>query len=537
MNTNPPVIEIQNLSRRYAKLEAVNGLSLSVRPGKCYGFFGRNGAGKTTTIKCLLNLLRPDSGTVRVFGIDPRRDEVGVKSRLSYVPDMVAFYPWMTVSGVLEYLASFRKHWNRDIEADLLNRFHLDPKQKASHLSKGQRTQLALIGAICPEPELLLLDEPTSGLDPIVRREFIQTVIGAYQSGAPERRTVFVSTHLISEFEGLIDEFTIIEQGRELLTMEADAARARFRKIRARFSEPQPRLNLAGAFNVKQNGRETEILANGNSERLLAELKSHSPEDLVCESLSLEEIFVASDVLKKATPMNMLEKKEVRLLMPAFCPALLIVSAIWLLPEDRPRIFPAHVAEGSLLLGATLLLALAAFGREFSGGTFSIALAQPVPRALMWRTKIAPLAVMMGAVWFVWCIFWLCHHPEEDTSLDDLSNIPLFTFSFTLAIFSGGLWTALLLRQMAASLWFTLLLPAAICMIPANVTDHPLSPLWIDAALLVYAAGGFLFAARLFAQAQDADWTGGARTGPCARRADVTGIGDKAQTAGRSSRL
>ena len=197
-----PVIEITNLSRRYGKTEAVNGLNLTVRPGRCYGFFGRNGAGKTTTIKCLLNLLRPGSGTVRVFGRDPQTDEVAVKSRLAYVPDAVAFYPWMTVRDTLEYLASFRTHWNRELENDLLQRFQLDPAKKTSALSKGQRTQLALIGAISPEPELLVLDEPTSGLDPIVRREFIETVIGAYQSGDPERRTVFVSTHLISEFEG-----------------------------------------------------------------------------------------------------------------------------------------------------------------------------------------------------------------------------------------------------------------------------------------------------------------------------------------------
>ena len=296
---NTPIIEIQNLTRRYGNLDAVDGLSLTVQPGKCYGFFGRNGAGKTTTIKCLLNLLRPDSGTARVFGLDPRTDEVAVKSRLAYVPDMVAFYPWMTVRTTLEYFASFRQHWNRDIENDLLNRFQLDADKKTTSLSKGQRTQLALISTICPEPELLVLDEPTSGLDPIVRREFIETVIGAYQSGDPGRRTVFVSTHLISEFEGLIDEFTIIEQGRALLTMEADAARDRFRKIRARFAQPPTALSLSGALNVKHSGREIEILANGNSEKLLAELKSCSPEELRCESLSLEEIFVASDILKK----------------------------------------------------------------------------------------------------------------------------------------------------------------------------------------------------------------------------------------------
>src|SRR5580658_3782638 len=234
MANPPPVIELENLTRRYGKTDAVNGLSLKVRAGKCYGFFGRNGAGKTTTIKCLLNLLRPTKGSVQVFGLDPRKDEVAIKSRLSHVPDMVAFYPWMTVSDTLEYLASFRKHWNREIERDLLGRFQLDPKQKASHLWKGQRTQLALIGALCPEPERMVLDEPTSGLDPIVRREFIETVIGAYQSGDPNRRAVFVSTHLIAEFEGLIDEFTIIEQGRGVLAMDADAARARFKKIRAR---------------------------------------------------------------------------------------------------------------------------------------------------------------------------------------------------------------------------------------------------------------------------------------------------------------
>src|SRR5277367_3862449 len=137
MNTDSPIIEIKNLTRSYGKHDAVNGLTMTVRAGKCYGFFGRNGAGKTTTIKCLLNLLRPTTGTVRMFGLDPQHHEVAVKSRLAYVPDMVAFYPWMTVRDTLEYLASFRKHWNGGMEADLLKRFQLDPKQKSSHLSKG----------------------------------------------------------------------------------------------------------------------------------------------------------------------------------------------------------------------------------------------------------------------------------------------------------------------------------------------------------------------------------------------------------------
>jgi ABC-2 type transport system ATP-binding protein len=145
---------------------------------------------------------------------------------------------------------------------------------------------------------LLILDEPTSGLDPIVRREFIQTVIGAYQAGDADRRTVFVSTHLISEFEGLIDEFTIIEKGRNLLTLEADAARDRFRKIQVRFAQEPPQLDLAGALHVRRDGRELELLVDGNFDRLLERLRAHVPESVRTESLSLEEIFLVSGHLK-----------------------------------------------------------------------------------------------------------------------------------------------------------------------------------------------------------------------------------------------
>jgi ABC-2 type transport system ATP-binding protein len=302
MKESNPAIEIRGLIRRYGKVDAVNGLDLTVPAGRCYGFFGRNGAGKTTTIKCLLNLLRPTAGTIRVFGADPRRDEVAVKSRLTYVPDAVAFYPWMTVRDTLEYFASFRARWNRAIEQDLLRKFELDLRQKAGDLSKGQKTQLALITAICPEPELLVLDEPTSGLDPIVRREFIETIIGAYQSSDPGNRTVFVSTHLISEFEGLIDQFTIIDQGRQLLTMSADDARERFRKIKVRFPAAPPKLEFPGALRVTTTGREAELLVNGNSEQLVAQVKALHPEDLRCESLSLEEIFVTSRTLISNKP-------------------------------------------------------------------------------------------------------------------------------------------------------------------------------------------------------------------------------------------
>jgi ABC-2 type transport system ATP-binding protein len=292
-----PVIDISQLVRRYGRVDAVDGLSLEVQPGRCYGFFGRNGAGKTTTIKCLLSLLRQTSGSVRVFGLDPAREEVAIKSRLAYVPDAVAFYPWMTVRDTLDYVAAFRSRWNHQTEGALLDQFRLNVRQKTRHLSKGQRTQLALITAICPEPELLVLDEPTSGLDPIVRREFIQTVIGAYQEGDPGRRTVFVSTHLISEFEGLIDEFTVIDRGRHVLTMNADAARQQFQKIYARFSTAVPPFDLPGCRQVRVAGREVELIVDGiscHAADVIARLSVESPEQLTTEPLSLEEIFVTT---------------------------------------------------------------------------------------------------------------------------------------------------------------------------------------------------------------------------------------------------
>src|SRR5258706_8737621 len=153
MNEPTPIIEIKGLTYAYGRGEAVHDFNLTVQPGRCYGLFGRNGAGKTTTMKCLLNLLRPQRGQVRVFGLDPAKHEVAVKQRLAYVPDQVAFYPWMSVRETLDYLASFREHWNARTEKELLGQFRLDPAKKVSNLSKGQKTQVALISAICPEPE------------------------------------------------------------------------------------------------------------------------------------------------------------------------------------------------------------------------------------------------------------------------------------------------------------------------------------------------------------------------------------------------
>lgn len=295
---NDYAIEIKNLNKSYKDTNAVNNLNINVEKGKCYGFFGRNGAGKTTTIKCILNHLTPDSGEIKVFGVSPQKDEVKVKERISYVPEEVSFYPWMTIKGTLDYLASFRGKWNKEIEKQLVDRFSLNPKQKVTNLSKGMKAQLSLIAAICAESEILLLDEPTSGLDPIVRREFLEVVIGAFQDVDPENRTIFVSTHLINEFEGLIDQFTIIESGKNLLTLESELARKKYKKIFLSFSNDVPDINNKNIIKIKKQGRDAELLTNDFSEDLMNELSKLSPLSTKVENLTLEEIFVSTSLLK-----------------------------------------------------------------------------------------------------------------------------------------------------------------------------------------------------------------------------------------------
>lgn len=221
-----PTIDVQDLVVRYPRGEAVKGLSLTVEPGRCHALFGRNGAGKTSTLRALLGLVRPTSGQVKLFGLDVTQHEAEVKARVAWVPDAPGFHPWMTVAEVLGYAAALRTKWNRALQEHLLTRFELDLSAPTSALSKGQKTQLALVCAIAADPELLVLDEPTSGLDPLVRRQFLEAVIGVFQEGDPAKKTILVSTHLISEFEGVVDGFTVLSGGRAVLSTEADTARA-----------------------------------------------------------------------------------------------------------------------------------------------------------------------------------------------------------------------------------------------------------------------------------------------------------------------
>ena len=291
MSHDSPVIAIDHLVRRYGRTDAVDGLSLQVQPGRCYGFFGRNGAGKTTTIKCLLNLLRPTTGEVRVFGLDPARAEVAVKSRLAYVPDRVAFYPWMTVRDTLEYFASFRTHWNRDIENDLMKRFGLNANQKASSMSKGQKTQLALITAVCPEPELLVLDDPALGLDPVARRSLLQSMLYVTRKAD---RTIFFSSHLLSDVERVADRIAVLDGKVLRADCSVETFRRQIRHFVLKFRETPPLTpDLPGLLESFRSDSEMGLTLANVTPDIENRLNALQPQSIEPVDLTLEDAFIS----------------------------------------------------------------------------------------------------------------------------------------------------------------------------------------------------------------------------------------------------
>ena len=219
---NDPVISIQDVTRRFGATTALDSVSLSLPRGAVYGLVGANGAGKTTLIKHILGLLRAETGSVRVFGLDPVADPVGVLSRIGYLSEENDLPGWMRVDELLRYTRAFYPAWDEAYAEELRQAFALDPSTKVKALSKGQKARAGLLIALAYRPELLLLDEPSSGLDPIVRRDILGAVI---RTIANEGRTVLFSSHLLEEVEQVADHVTMMSRGRVVLSAPLAAIR------------------------------------------------------------------------------------------------------------------------------------------------------------------------------------------------------------------------------------------------------------------------------------------------------------------------
>jgi ABC-2 type transport system ATP-binding protein len=230
---NDPVISITELTRRWGAKTALDAVSLRLPRGAVYGLVGANGAGKTTLIKHILGLLRAQQGAVRVFGLDPVADPVGVLSRTGCLSEENDLPGWMRVDELIRYTRAFYPGWDDGYAEELRRSFALDPSAKVKNLSKGQKARAGLLIALAYRPELLVLDEPSSGLDPIVRRDILGAVM---RTIADEGRTVLFSSHLLDEVEEVADHVTMISEGKIVLSAPLDAIRNAHGSLGAAFT-------------------------------------------------------------------------------------------------------------------------------------------------------------------------------------------------------------------------------------------------------------------------------------------------------------
>jgi ABC-2 type transport system ATP-binding protein len=220
LRVSESVIEISELTRQFGAATVLSAINLSLPRGAVYGLVGANGAGKTTLIKHVLGLLRAESGSVRVFGLDPVADPVGVLSRIGYLSEENDLPGWMRVDELIRYSRAFYPAWDDAYAEELRQTFELDATARIKNLSKGQKARAGLLVALAYRPELLVLDEPSSGLDPIVRRDILGAVL---RTIAGEGRTVLFSSHLLEEVEQVADHVTMISQGKIVLSAPLDA--------------------------------------------------------------------------------------------------------------------------------------------------------------------------------------------------------------------------------------------------------------------------------------------------------------------------
>jgi ABC-2 type transport system ATP-binding protein len=286
------VIEVRDLTKRYGSSRGVDDLSFEVGRGEAFGFLGPNGAGKTTTIRTLLDFIRPTSGSVRLFGLDPRREGVRVHRRIGYLPGELALYERMTGEGFLRSFAELRGSVPWSNVADLADRLGLDLSRRIHELSHGNKQKLGLIQAFMHEPDLLVLDEPTQGLDPLVQQSFFGLIDEARARGA----SVFLSSHVLPEVERVCDRVAIIREGHLVSVSDIDDLKASaLRRLELRFDRPvAPAVfdSLASVVAVEAHGDALLLTIHGPVDEVIKEAARHTVVSVASHEPSLEEIFL-----------------------------------------------------------------------------------------------------------------------------------------------------------------------------------------------------------------------------------------------------
>ena len=306
--TDTSAVVIQELTKSYGSVRALRGVNLEVRRGEILGFLGPNGAGKTTTIRCLLDLIHPDGGTMRVLGIDPQADPVAVRAQVGYLPGELHLEDNMTAERALRFLNSLRggkADW--DFVRRLARELDLELRQPIKNLSKGNKQKVGLVQALMHRPKLLMLDEPTVGLDPLMQQEVLRLITEARDNGA----TVFFSSHIISEVQAVAERVAIIRHGEVVEVAEtASLIKRALRRARVQFRRPvdgQVLANVPGVTLLSQDDGTTVLLhVEGEMDDLIKALSAFPVSDFETERPSLEEVFLAYYEVDKGTPKEAL---------------------------------------------------------------------------------------------------------------------------------------------------------------------------------------------------------------------------------------
>jgi ABC-2 type transport system ATP-binding protein len=287
------VIETADLKKDYGTVQALRGLTLRVPRGSIFGFLGRNGAGKTTTVKVLLGMVRPTSGSTRVFGLDVHDAAAGVeiRRRTGFVSEDKDLFDYMTVEQMIHFTAAFYPRWRADLQQRYLRAFQLPRDRKVRALSRGMQTKLALLLALCRGAELLVLDEPTSGLDPAAAEEVLQALVAHV---GREAMTVFFSSHQLAEVDQIADYVAIIDAGQSVVAGALDDLRERYRRVQIVFDGEAPAVTFRapGVERVQRSGRVMTLLSSIGVDQVIEEAQAFRPLTVDVAPVTLKEIFL-----------------------------------------------------------------------------------------------------------------------------------------------------------------------------------------------------------------------------------------------------
>jgi ABC-2 type transport system ATP-binding protein len=294
-------IEIENVSKHFGRKLALKDVSFTVPTGSVFALLGENGAGKSTLIRSLLGYHRVNSGSIRVLGLDPIRQPMEIRRAVGYVSDAPAFYEWMTVEKIGAFAAGFYPKGFMENYLATATDFQLPWKTKIRDLSKGMRSKVALALATAFQPQLLILDEPTSGLDPVVRRQFLESMIDRAAAG----QTVFLSSHQIHEVERVADWVAIVHQG--LLQVVEPLEQLKNDVSQVSFSMRDPLLPLPSLFDdshvlySSQSGRSWQLTVRSLDPNVEDRLQAIDQVfDVKVARPSLEELYIAFTSDQKA---------------------------------------------------------------------------------------------------------------------------------------------------------------------------------------------------------------------------------------------